>query len=124
MQTTDKSNFLIAEAELALDEVSVTYVRDDGISNGGTFQARKTKAEKIKDLGQPIQLAGIALDLHIEENFAWIAENTQVIRKVDLEVRITLYHRCHEERRDCQVERKDCTIISRPYRTCDRYRIL
>ncbi|KIP09232.1 hypothetical protein PHLGIDRAFT_505241 [Phlebiopsis gigantea 11061_1 CR5-6] len=67
MQTTDKSNFLRAEAELALDE------------------ARKVKAEKTKDLGQPIKLAGIALDIHIKDQFAWIAENTQVVRKVDLE---------------------------------------
>ena len=63
-------------------------------------QARKTKAEKTKDLGQPIQLAGVALDLHIEDHFAWIAENTQVIRKVDLEVRTIQDDRCYWEGRD------------------------
>jgi hypothetical protein len=50
-------------------------------------QARKAKAKTIKDLGQPIQLTGVALNLHIRDNFAWIAENAAVIRKVDLEVR-------------------------------------
>ena len=49
------------------------------------------KAEKIKDLGDPIQLPGVALDLHICDGFAWVAENTAVIRKVDLEVRAALH---------------------------------
>ncbi|KAI0093936.1 WD40 repeat-like protein [Irpex rosettiformis] len=67
MQTTDKQNFLRAEAELVLEH------------------ARKAKAERIKDLGSPITLPGLALDLHIRDNYAWIAENTHVIRKLDLE---------------------------------------
>ncbi len=44
------------------------------------------KSERIKDLGSPIQLPGVALDIHIRGKFAWIAENTAVVRKVDLEV--------------------------------------
>ncbi|GJE86949.1 WD40 repeat-like protein [Phanerochaete sordida] len=67
MQTTDKNNFLRAEAELIIDD------------------ARKAKAEKIKDIGEPIQLTGVALDLHIRDKYAWIAENSAVIRRVDLE---------------------------------------
>ncbi|KAI0818722.1 WD40 repeat-like protein [Irpex lacteus] len=67
MQTTDKRNFLRAEAELVLED------------------ARKSKAERTKDLGSPITLPGLALDLHIHDKYAWVAENTSVIRKVDLE---------------------------------------
>ncbi|KAI0340486.1 WD40 repeat-like protein [Trametopsis cervina] len=66
-QPPDKSSFLRAEAELALEE------------------ARKAKAERIKELGSPIQLAGVALNLHVRGRYAWIAENTAVVRKVDLE---------------------------------------
>ncbi|KAJ3521598.1 hypothetical protein NM688_g8998 [Phlebia brevispora] len=68
----DKDNFLRSEAELILDET------------------RKSKAERTKDLGSPIQLTGVALDLHIRGNVAWIAENAAVIRKVDLESGKTL----------------------------------
>lgn len=49
------------------------------------LQARRQKAEKTKTLGQPIQLIGKALDIHIEGNEAWIAENTHVAKKIDLE---------------------------------------
>ncbi|KAJ3481551.1 hypothetical protein NLI96_g7574 [Meripilus lineatus] len=68
MQSSEQSNFLRAEAELLLE------------------QSRKAKAEKIKDLGEPIQLSGAALDIQVRGNFAWIAENTSVARKIDLEV--------------------------------------
>ncbi|KAH8108141.1 WD40 repeat-like protein [Cristinia sonorae] len=63
----DKDNFFRAEAELILD------------------QQRKEKADRIKDLGSPIELAGIALAIQIRDQYAWIAENTSIIRKVDLE---------------------------------------
>lgn len=51
-------------------------------------QTRADKAERLKDVGSPIALPGIALDIKIVGNDAWIAENTSVIRKVDLEVRV------------------------------------
>ncbi|KAI0703594.1 WD40-repeat-containing domain protein [Cytidiella melzeri] len=70
---TDKGEFLRAEAELVLEE------------------ARRTKAERTKSLGSPIQLAGVALDLHIRDKYAWIAENTAVIRKIDLETGKTVH---------------------------------
>ncbi|KAF8894403.1 WD40 repeat-like protein [Infundibulicybe gibba] len=72
MANTDRSNFLLAEAQLALDE------------------ARKLKSERIKDLGSPIQLSGKALAIYVRGGDAWIAENTAVARKVDLESGRTL----------------------------------
>ena len=50
------------------------------------LKTRKDKAERIKDLGSPIEITGKALALQVRENVAWIAENTTVIRKLDLEV--------------------------------------
>ena len=50
-------------------------------------QARKDKAEKYAKLGDPIELKGIAIDLHIRGDYVWTAENSHVARKVDLEVR-------------------------------------
>ncbi|OBZ75742.1 hypothetical protein A0H81_04463 [Grifola frondosa] len=70
MQPADKANLIRAEAELVLEE------------------ARKQKAERTKDLGWPIQIPGAALDIKIRGNIAWIAENTTVIRKLDLEVSV------------------------------------
>ncbi|CAL1704299.1 unnamed protein product [Somion occarium] len=61
-----------AEAELVLEE------------------ARRAKAEKTKDLGSPIKLSGLALAIQVRGNHAWIAENTSVIRKIDLETGKTL----------------------------------
>jgi hypothetical protein len=49
-------------------------------------QTRKEKAERIKSLGEPIELPGKALAFEIYNNVAWIAENTTVVRKLDLEV--------------------------------------
>ncbi|KAK2467057.1 hypothetical protein APHAL10511_001315 [Amanita phalloides] len=72
MTSGDSSNFLVAEAQLALEH------------------ARKTKAERTKDLGRPIQLAGKALALHIRNGHAWIAENTHTAKKIDLESAKTL----------------------------------
>ncbi|KAI0080613.1 WD40 repeat-like protein [Panus rudis PR-1116 ss-1] len=69
---TDKGNFLRAEAELALDA------------------ARKAKAERTKHLGEPIQLAGVALDIQVRGNHAWIAENTSLVKKISLETGKTL----------------------------------
>ncbi|EJF65725.1 WD40 repeat-like protein [Dichomitus squalens] len=72
MQPADKSHFLRSEAELRLE------------------QSRKDKAERIKDLGSPIEITGKALAVHIRDNVAWIAENTTVVRKLDLETGKTL----------------------------------
>ncbi|KAH9951290.1 WD40 repeat-like protein [Amylocystis lapponica] len=66
-QTTDKANFLRAEAELVLE------------------LARKEKAVKTKDLGSPIELPGKPLAIQIRGNAAFIAESTAVVRQVDLE---------------------------------------
>ncbi|PFH49111.1 hypothetical protein AMATHDRAFT_76392 [Amanita thiersii Skay4041] len=70
--TTKTNNFLVAEAQLALEH------------------ARKLKSERTKDLGSPIQLSGKALALQIRDGYAWIAENTHVARKLDLESGKTL----------------------------------
>ncbi|KAL9714983.1 hypothetical protein Ac2012v2_001643 [Leucoagaricus gongylophorus] len=67
MATSDTSFFLVSEAHLILDE------------------ARKTKAERTKTIGQPIILQGKALDLSIRNGVAWIAESTAVAKKLDLE---------------------------------------
>lgn len=82
------------------------------------MKARKLKAERTKDLGSPIKLTGLALDIHIRDNYAWIAENTSVIRKVNLEassallshfaLRKILMHRV-------VIDRKDRTAVSRAY---------
>ncbi|KAF8123792.1 WD40-repeat-containing domain protein [Boletus edulis] len=63
----DNTVLLRSEAELVINE------------------ARRRKSERTKTLGQPIQLTGKALDIHIEGNAAWIAENTHVAKKIDLE---------------------------------------
>ncbi|KAG5716260.1 hypothetical protein E4T56_gene10611 [Termitomyces sp. T112] len=63
----DMSTFLVSEAQLILDE------------------ARRQKSEKIKTLGSPIQLSGKALAIQVHESYVWIAENTAVVRKLDLE---------------------------------------
>ncbi|KAF9001932.1 WD40 repeat-like protein [Cyathus striatus] len=65
-------NFLVAEAELALNK------------------ARKAKAERTKSLGDPIQLPGKALAISVRGNEAWIAENTSVVRRLDLDSGKTL----------------------------------
>lgn len=65
-------NFLVAEAQLALDA------------------ARKEKRERLRTVGEPIELQGKALAIAIKGNIAWIAENTTVIRQLDLETGKTL----------------------------------
>ncbi|KAI0664951.1 WD40 repeat-like protein [Cubamyces menziesii] len=72
MQPADKSNLLRSEAELQLEK------------------ARNDKAERTKDVGSPIEIAGKALAIQVRGNVAWIAENTTVIRKLDLETGKTL----------------------------------
>lgn len=70
MADTDK--LLVTEAHLALNE------------------ARRLKAERTKSLGSPIQLPGMALSIIVRGGDAWIAENTHVIRKINLESGRTL----------------------------------
>ncbi|KIM49295.1 hypothetical protein M413DRAFT_438480 [Hebeloma cylindrosporum] len=70
--STETDNFIVAEAQLAIE------------------QARQAKAERIKTFGEPIQLLGKALALEIRDGSAWIAENTTVIRKLELESGKTL----------------------------------
>ncbi|KAF8630362.1 hypothetical protein AX15_002927 [Amanita polypyramis BW_CC] len=72
MANIDSSNFLVAEAQLALEH------------------ARNAKAERTKDLGAPIHLLGKALALHVRNGYAWIAENTHTAKKIDLESGKTL----------------------------------
>ncbi|KAI6038438.1 WD40-repeat-containing domain protein [Pisolithus marmoratus] len=48
-------------------------------------EARKQKADRTKLLGSPIQLGGKAIDVIVEGNTIWIAENTHVAKKIDLE---------------------------------------
>ncbi|KAI0928857.1 hypothetical protein AcW1_005975 [Taiwanofungus camphoratus] len=72
MQTAGESNLLRSEAELVLEET------------------RKQKASKTKHLGDPIKIPGKALAIQVQGNVAWIAENTTVIRKLDLDTGKTL----------------------------------
>ncbi|KAJ6618326.1 WD40-repeat-containing domain protein [Mycena sp. CBHHK59/15] len=64
--------FLVAEAQLVLGE------------------ARRQKSERTKTLGLPIQLPGKALAIQIHNGYVWVAENTTVARKMDLETGNTL----------------------------------
>lgn len=72
MANYDSSNFLVAEAQLALEH------------------ARKAKAKRTNDMGLPIHLQGKALALHIRDGNAWIAESTHTAKKIDLETGKTL----------------------------------
>jgi hypothetical protein len=51
-------------------------------------QARKQKAGKYKDVGEPISLPGVPIDVKLRGNYAWVAESTHAARKVDLQVRL------------------------------------
>ncbi|KAJ7093192.1 WD40-repeat-containing domain protein [Mycena epipterygia] len=64
--------FLVSEAQLVLEEV------------------RRQKSKQTKTLGDPIQLPGKALAIKIHRGYAWVAENTTVARKMDLETGNTL----------------------------------
>ncbi|KAJ3886601.1 WD40-repeat-containing domain protein [Lentinula edodes] len=46
--------------------------------------ARFKKSERLKDVGEPVQLPGKALAIEVLGNSAWIAENTTVARSIDL----------------------------------------
>ncbi|KAF5391751.1 hypothetical protein D9757_001755 [Collybiopsis confluens] len=46
--------------------------------------ARAKKLERLKKVGEPIQLPGKALAIEVEGNDAWVAENTTLVRKLDL----------------------------------------
>ncbi|KAJ3932692.1 MAG: WD40-repeat-containing domain protein [Lentinula lateritia] len=46
--------------------------------------ARLKKSERLKDVGEPVQLPGKALAIEVLGNSAWIAENTTVARSIDL----------------------------------------
>jgi hypothetical protein len=47
--------------------------------------ARTAKAERLKAVGEPIALPGKALQLEVRGARAWVAENTAVVRVLDLE---------------------------------------
>ncbi|KAK7440209.1 hypothetical protein VKT23_017151 [Stygiomarasmius scandens] len=72
MANANTSNFLVSESHLALSD------------------ARNQKAEKFKDVGEPLQLQGKAIAIEVTGNDAWIGDNTTVARKVDLESGKTL----------------------------------
>ncbi|KAI9446670.1 WD40 repeat-like protein [Lactarius indigo] len=65
--SSSNENLLRSEAELKLD------------------LARKKKAEKYKDVGDPITLPGIPIDIKIQGSYAWIAGSDHTARKVDLQ---------------------------------------
>jgi len=46
---------------------------------------RKKKAEKYKDVGDPIVLPGAPIDIKIRGNYAWVAGSDHVARKIDLQ---------------------------------------
>ncbi|TFK67916.1 WD40 repeat-like protein [Pluteus cervinus] len=64
---SNSNNYWVAEAQLV------------------TENARKEKAEKLKDVGAPIELPGKPLLVHVRDSEAWIAESTSVVRRIDLE---------------------------------------
>ncbi|KAF8184936.1 WD40-repeat-containing domain protein [Mycena galopus ATCC 62051] len=72
MANPETPEFLVAEAQLVLGE------------------ARRQKSERTKDLGEPIQLPGKPLAIQIHRGYAWVAENTTVARKLDLQTGNTL----------------------------------
>lgn len=51
-------------------------------------QARKKKADKYKDVGDPIVLPGVPIDIQIRGNYAWVAGSDHAARKIDLQVYI------------------------------------
>ncbi|KAJ7261379.1 WD40-repeat-containing domain protein [Mycena haematopus] len=71
-ETLKTSEFLVAEAQLLHEE------------------ARRQKSGRTKSLGEPIQLPGKPLAIQIHGGYAWVAENTTVARKLDLQTGNTL----------------------------------
>ncbi|KAI0035758.1 WD40-repeat-containing domain protein [Vararia minispora EC-137] len=66
---SDKAGeFLRAESELIIE------------------QARQEKADRNKNLGDPIALKGTPIDVRVRGDYAWTAENGHIIRKSDLKV--------------------------------------
>ncbi|KAJ3997533.1 WD40-repeat-containing domain protein [Lentinula boryana] len=47
-------------------------------------ETRLKKSQRLKNVGQPLQLPGKALGIEVVGNTAWIAENTTVARSIDL----------------------------------------
>jgi len=85
--STETDNFIVAEAQLAIEQAGLfNCCKTAECSSSLVIKARQAKAERIKTFGEPIQLLGKALGLEIRNGFAWIAENTTVIRKLELEV--------------------------------------
>ncbi|KAF7359371.1 WD40 repeat-like protein [Mycena sanguinolenta] len=72
MANPETPEFLVAEAELIRGE------------------ARRQKSERTKNLGEPIQLSGKPLAVQVHGGCAWVAENTTVARKLELETGNTL----------------------------------
>ena len=85
MATNSSGNYLVAEGQLLAEQVLLPCLHLRS-SLTITLQARREKAKRLQDAGEPIQLPGKALDVKIEGNYAWIAENTTVVKKLDLEV--------------------------------------
>ncbi|KAF5373133.1 hypothetical protein D9758_001692 [Tetrapyrgos nigripes] len=72
MAHANTSNFLVSESHLALSDV------------------RNQKAEKLKNVGEPLQLPGKAVAVEVLGNHVWVADNTTVARKIELESGKTL----------------------------------
>ncbi|KAI0282189.1 WD40-repeat-containing domain protein [Russula aff. rugulosa BPL654] len=67
MTTALEENLLRSDAELKLD------------------LARKEKAEKYKDVGEPIVLSGAPMDIKIRGNYAWVAASSHTAHKINLQ---------------------------------------
>ena len=87
-------------------------------------QSRKEKAERTKTLGEPIELSGKALAIEVRDGVAWIGENTNVIRKLDLEV--SLPRRASGALTDTPIraDGEDAAAVQRPHGTRHGPRVL
>lgn len=80
------------------------------------MKARKHKAARIKHRGSPIEITGKALAIEVRDSVAWIAENTTVVRKLDLEVGCDgdrLVSSSARETQCGQADREDASIVQR-----------
>ncbi|KAG8900321.1 hypothetical protein FRC01_010176 [Tulasnella sp. 417] len=66
MQTTDADNFFRAEADLK------------------GAQARELKAQRTKDIGEPIDFGSKIISLVVRGQDVWTAESSKVVRRIDL----------------------------------------
>lgn len=66
MQTTDVDNLFQAEADIK------------------GAQARQQKAERTKDIGEPIDLKSKIISLVVRDQDVWTAESSKVVRRIDL----------------------------------------